>query len=135
MHESVTYAEACPACSARLKCVGTQFLLAGSLEWGIEYHCSGCGYCEAECGRADISTDLRQRLLEVHGPSRLVLNAPMGQAAAAMKVLRAETGGTLAEAKSRLDQIRRGLYVGTMPEIAYLAERLTASGVAASAAR
>ncbi len=50
-----------------------------------------------------------------------------------MKVLRAELGGDLAQTKRTLQQIRVGMFVGTMPEVALLALRLRAAGVEAEA--
>ncbi|MET9398978.1 hypothetical protein [Kitasatospora sp. NPDC002965] len=52
-----------------------------------------------------------------------------------MKVLRAEFGGELARARRTLQQIRAGLFAGTMPEMTLLVHRLRAAGVEAVAAR
>ncbi|WWM27622.1 hypothetical protein QBW33_28435 [Streptomyces sp. B21-104] len=76
--------------------------------------------------------DLRRRLLAEHGEARLVLlGDPRASPVPVMKVLRAELGGDLARTKRTLEQIRAGMFAGTMPEMALFAHRLRAAGVEA----
>ncbi|MET8171202.1 hypothetical protein [Streptomyces clavifer] len=76
--------------------------------------------------------DLRRRLLAEHGEARLVLlGDPRASSVPVMKVLRAELGGDLARTKRTLEQIRAGMFAGTMPEMALFAHRLRAAGVEA----
>ncbi|MBL1291608.1 hypothetical protein ACFTXO_02660 [Streptomyces sp. NPDC057067] len=75
--------------------------------------------------------DLRRRLLAEHGEARLMLSDPLASSVAVMKVLRAELGEDLARTKRTLQQIRAGMFAGTMPEMALFAHRLRAAGVEA----
>ncbi|MEV5191157.1 MULTISPECIES: hypothetical protein [Streptomyces] len=75
--------------------------------------------------------DLRRRLLAEHGEARLVLSDSRASSVRVMKVLRAELGGDLARTKRTLEQIRAGMFAGTMPEMTLLAHRLRAAGVEA----
>ncbi|MDX3053669.1 hypothetical protein PV394_00685 [Streptomyces sp. NE06-03E] len=75
--------------------------------------------------------DLRRRLLAEHGEARLMLSDPLASSVAVMKVLRAELGGDVARTKRTLQQIRAGMFAGTMPEMTLLAHRLRAAGVEA----
>ncbi|MFJ3703100.1 MULTISPECIES: hypothetical protein [Streptomyces] len=130
---SVRYPERCSGCGSELECVGVQALVGESLEWDISYHCSGCGDALYECGPggSSVPDDLRRRLLAEHGEARLVLSDPRASSVPVMKVLRAELGGDPARTKRTLQQIRAGLFAGTMPETTLLAHRLRAAGVEA----
>ncbi|MGW9048437.1 hypothetical protein ACWGQL_38855 [Streptomyces lydicus] len=52
-----------------------------------------------------------------------------------MRVLRAELGVGLTEAKAVAGQVLTGAYSGTLPEMEYLARKLRGAGVDAVAAR
>ncbi|WP_317620364.1 hypothetical protein [Streptomyces sp. CBMA156] len=137
MIESVSYRSQCAACGSEMECVGVQALVGRRLEWDISYGCSACGEAMCECGPGGgwIPDDLRRRLLTEHGEARLVLSDPLATPVVVMKVLRAELGGDLAQAKEALQQIRAGAFAGTMPEMTLLAHRLRAAGVEATAER
>ncbi|MFD9288984.1 hypothetical protein ACFWBV_11860 [Streptomyces sp. NPDC060030] len=131
---SVSYPAQCSGCGSELECVGVLALFGQSLEWDIGYHCSGCGDALYECGTggSSVPDDLRRRLLAEHGEARLVLlSDPHASSVPVMKVLRAELGGDLARTKRTLQQIRAGMFAGTMPETTLLAHRLRAAGVEA----
>lgn len=130
---SVRYPAQCSGCGSGLECVGVQALVGQSLEWDIGYHCSGCGDALYECGPggSSVPDDLRRRLLAEHGEARLMLSDPLASSVAVMKVLRAELGGDVARTKRTLQQIRTGMFAGTMPEMTLLAHRLRAAGVEA----
>nr|BFD96204.1 hypothetical protein KitaXyl93_75640 [Kitasatospora sp. Xyl93] len=137
MIESVRYPSQCSGCGSEMECVGVQALVGRRLEWDIGYHCSVCGDALYECGPggSDIPDDLRQRLLAEHGEARLVLSDPLASPVLVMKVLRAELGGDLAQAKGAFQQIRAGAFAGTMPEMVLFVHRLRAAGVEAKAER
>ncbi|MFE9491231.1 hypothetical protein ACFYNF_33090 [Streptomyces sp. NPDC006641] len=132
---SVRYPALCSGCGSETECVGVQALVGQSLEWDIGYHCSGCGDALYECGPggSPVPDDLRRRLLAEHGEARLMLSDPLASPILVMKVLRAELGGDLAQTKRTLQQIRAGMFAGTMPEMALLVHRLRAVGVEAEA--
>ncbi|MFE4830958.1 hypothetical protein [Streptomyces sp. NPDC056672] len=134
------YLSRCSDCGSVTECVGAQALVGHTLEWDIGHHCPSCGMTLHECGPGggDMPEDLRGRLLAEHGTARVALGDPPARPprpATVMKVLRAEFGGGLADAKRMLQQIRDGVFVGTMPETALLVERLRAAGVEAEAER
>ncbi|MFC9249498.1 hypothetical protein ACFT7S_37265 [Streptomyces sp. NPDC057136] len=135
--ESVRYLSQCADCGSEMECIGVQALVGQRLEWDIGYHCSVCDDALYECGPGGscIPDDLRRRLLAEHGEARLVLSDPLASPALVMKVLRAELGGDLAQAKGILQQIRAGMFAGTMPEMTLLVHRLRAAGVKAEAER
>ncbi|WP_407986401.1 hypothetical protein [Kitasatospora sp. CMC57] len=137
MIESVRYPSQCSGCGSETECVGVQALVGQRLEWDIGYHCPVCDDASYECGPGGsrIPDDLRRRLLAEHGEARLVLSDPLAGPAVVMKVLRAELGGELAEAKAALQQIRAGVFAGTMPEMTLLVHRLRTAGVKAAAER
>ncbi|MET9593104.1 hypothetical protein ABZY45_19480 [Streptomyces sp. NPDC006516] len=130
---SVRYPAQCSGCGSELECVGVQALVGQSLEWDIGYHCSGCGDALYECGPggSSVPDDLRRRLLAEHGEARLILSDPLASPVHVMKVLRAELAGDLAQTKRTLQQIRAGMFAGTMPEMTLLVDRLRAAGVEA----
>lgn len=132
---SVRYPAQCSGCGSDMECVGVQALVGQSLEWDIGYHCSVCGDAMAECGPegSSVPDDLRRRLLAEYGEARLVLSDPRASPVLVMKVLRAELGGDLAQAKGTLQQIRAGVFAGTMPEMTLLVHRLRDAGVEAEA--
>ncbi|MEU9616042.1 hypothetical protein AB0D56_31460 [Streptomyces sp. NPDC048209] len=130
---SVRYPAQCSGCGSELECVGVQALVGQSLEWDIGYHCSDCGDAVYECGPGEgsVPNDLRRRLLAEHGEAQLILSDPLAVPALVMKVLRAELGGDLARTKRTFQQIRAGMFAGTMPEMTLLVDRLRAAGVEA----
>ncbi|MBD2835195.1 hypothetical protein ID871_32310 [Streptomyces pratensis] len=130
---SVRYPAQCSGCGSALECVGVQALVGQSLEWDLGYHCSGCGDALYECGPggSSVPDDLRRRLLAEHGEARLILSDPLASPVLVMKVLRAEFAGDLAQTKRTFQQIRAGMFAGTMPEMTLLVDRLRASGVEA----
>ncbi|WP_223839386.1 hypothetical protein [Nocardiopsis deserti] len=65
---------------------------------------------------------------------RLLVDPPTGNVAI-MRVLRAELGIDLTDARAVLDRILAGDYSGTLPEVEFLARRLRTAGIAAAAAR
>ncbi|MFD9326248.1 hypothetical protein [Streptomyces sp. NPDC060065] len=77
----------------------------------------------------------RDQMLTVHGPARLQVNSPPAKNIAIMRVLRAELGIDLMNAKAVLRRVLNGDYSGTLPEMEYLAHMLRESGIAAAATR
>jgi hypothetical protein len=132
--ESVRYNAPCVDCGAQLECWGAHGLIGGSLRWDVESVCSACGQTTADCGRA-LPAWLRDRLLADHGPATLHVTDPSVERVTLMKVLRAELGICLTEAKAVLGQVLAGVYSGMLPEVEYLARKLRRAGVDAVAAR
>ncbi|MGW1463906.1 hypothetical protein ACWCPT_06070 [Streptomyces sp. NPDC002308] len=131
--EYLSYPVVCQDCGAETECSGVHALVDDSLTWDTEINCSACGLRQSACG-GELPAGLRDRMLSEHGPVRLRLDPATGNAVA-MRVLRAELGLALAEARSVLNEVVTGEYVGTMPEMERLARRLRAAGIEAVAAR
>lgn len=74
-------------------------------------------------------------MLTEHGPARLQVTSPPAKNIAIMRVLRAELGIDLMNAKVVLRRVLNGEYSGTLPEMEYLARALRESGIAAAATR
>ena len=132
--ESIRYAAPCQDCGAELECHGVQALAGGRLRWDVESTCSACGFAVAACG-GDLPGERRVQMLSEHGPARLRVIGSPTENLAVMRVLRAELGIDLANAKAVLRRVLSGDYSGTLPEMERLAQKLRASGVAAVATR
>ncbi|MFE5841803.1 hypothetical protein ACFQ7N_09160 [Streptomyces niveus] len=132
--ESVRYFAECQGCGAELECWGVQALVGGQLRWDIESACSACGFAVAVCG-GDMPTERRDQMLSEHGPARLQVSSPPTKSVAIMRVLRAELGIDLKNAKAVLRRVLDGDYSGTLPEMEHLARTLRKSGIAAAATR
>ncbi|MFJ9472515.1 hypothetical protein [Streptomyces caniferus] len=132
--ESVRYSAPCVDCGAQLECWGVHGLIGGSLRWDVESMCSACGQITADCGQ-DLPARLRDQLLADNGPSTLHLPNPSGERVTVMRVLRAELGLGLTEAKAVAGHVLAGAYSGTLPEVECLARKLRGAGVDAVAAR
>ncbi|PDP85406.1 hypothetical protein CQJ94_21720 [Glycomyces fuscus] len=133
VYASVEYPAACQDCGAQLECWGVQALVNGSLRWDVECACRACGFSVAVCG-GDLPGELRDRILEEHGTVRFLVEPPAGNVAI-MRVLRAELGIDLTEAKAVLGRVLAGDYSGTLPEVELLARRLRAAGIETVSAR
>ncbi len=133
VYASVEYPAVCQGCGGRLECQGIQALVDGSLRWDVECACRTCGSSLAACG-GDLPDELRDRILDEQSPVRLLVDPPTGNVAI-MRVLRAELGIDLTDARAVLDRILAGDYSGTLPEVEFLARRLRTAGIAAAAAR
>ncbi|WP_330319174.1 hypothetical protein OG301_38690 [Streptomyces platensis] len=96
--------------------------------------CSACGQTTADCGQA-LPDRLRDRLLADHGSATLHVTGPSVERVTLMRVLRAELGIGLTDAKAVLGQVLAGAYSGTLPEVEYLACKLRRAGVDAVAKR
>ncbi|MDX2766363.1 hypothetical protein ACSCB1_21870 [Streptomyces europaeiscabiei] len=132
--ESIKYSAVCQDCGARLECCGVQALVGGSLRWDIEVICSACGFAVAVCDGV-LPADRRDQLLSEHGAARLRVASPQGMSIAIMRVLRAELGLGLTEAKAELRRVLAGEFSGTLPEMELLARSLRVAGVSAVATR
>ena len=132
--ESIKYSAECQDCSALLECCGVQALVGGSLRWDVEVICSACGFAVTVCDGV-LPTDLRDQLLSEHGAARLRVTSPQGMSIAIMRVLRAELGLGLTEAKTELGRVLAGAFSGTLPEMELLARSLRVAGVSAAASR
>lgn len=129
--ECVRYSASCADRGARRECWGVHGLVGGSLWWDVE---SVCGQATAACGQG-LPARLRDRLLADNGPTTLHVTAPSAVRVIVMRVLRADLGVGLTEAKAAADQVLAGAYSGTLPEVKYLARKLRAAGVHAVATR
>ncbi|MFE4654448.1 hypothetical protein [Streptomyces sp. NPDC056707] len=133
--ESVRYPSECEDCGALAECDGGEGLVDGQVHWDITRRCAVCGMYVIACGRSDVPGDLRERLLAEHGPARLQLWDPSASAVALMKVLRAELGLDLIQAKAMVQRVRAGAQTGTLTEMEFLAHRLRQAGVQATTER
>ncbi|APC37678.1 hypothetical protein A9R04_24700 [Nocardiopsis dassonvillei] len=133
VYASIEYPAVCQGCGGRLECQGVQALVGGSLRWDIECACRACGSSFTACGGA-LPDELRDRILDEHGPVKLLVDPSAGNVAI-MRVLRAELGIGLTDARAVLDRVLAGDYSGTLPEVELLARRLRAAGVEAASAR
>ncbi|MGW0189276.1 hypothetical protein ACWDV7_26410 [Streptomyces sp. NPDC003362] len=133
--ESVRYSAICQDCGAELECCGVQALVDdGGLRWDVESTCSACGFAIAVCG-GEMPSARRDQMLAEHGPAKLQLISASAKHVVIMRVLRAELGIDLVEAKAVLRRVLSGDYSGTLPEMELLARKLRASGIPAVAAR
>ncbi|WP_282791132.1 hypothetical protein [Streptomyces sp. CC224B] len=132
--ESVRYSAVCQDCGAELKCWGAQALVDGRLRWDVESSCSACGFSLAVCG-GDMPAEQRDQMLSEHGPARLQVSSPQARSVSIMRVLRAELGIDLMNAKAVLRRVLDGDHSGTLPEMERLAHALRESGIAAAATR
>ncbi|MFF9403864.1 hypothetical protein [Streptomyces sp. NPDC014744] len=78
---------------------------------------------------------VRYQMLCEHGPARLQVSSPPTKSVAIMRVLRAELGIDLKNAKAVLRRVLDGDYSGTLPEMEHLARTLREAGIAAAATR
>ncbi|WP_327699811.1 hypothetical protein [Streptomyces sp. NBC_00459] len=108
--------------------------MGGQLRWDVESTCSVCGWAVAVCG-GDVPAELRDQMLSEHGPARLQVRSPSTKSVAIMRVLRAELGIDLMNAKAVLRRAVDGDYSGTLPEMEHLARALRKSGIAAAVTR
>lgn len=132
--ESVRYSAVCQDCGAELECWGVQALVDGRLRWDVESSCSACGFSAAACG-SDMPAEQRDQMLSEHGPATLQVSRPPARSVAIMRVLRAELGIDLMNAKTVLRRVLDGDHEGTLPEMERLARALRESGIAAAATR
>ncbi|ARF59140.1 hypothetical protein B1H19_00240 [Streptomyces gilvosporeus] len=132
--ESVRYSARCPDCGAKLECCGVQALVDGRLRWDVESACSDCGFTAAACG-ADLPTERREQMLAERGPATLQVLSPPASSVVIMRVLRAELGLDLVNAKAVLHRVLSGDHSGTLPEMELLVRKLRASGIDAATTR
>ncbi|MFE0106464.1 hypothetical protein [Streptomyces sp. NPDC059009] len=110
-------------CGAHLECCGVQALVGSSLRWDVEVSCSACGFAMAVCNDTAPS-HLRDRLLSQPGAARLRVTSPsQGKSIEIMRVLRAELGTGLTEAKNELGRVLAGEFSGTLPEMELIARK------------
>ncbi|MGI5255180.1 hypothetical protein [Actinacidiphila glaucinigra] len=133
--ESVRYPSVCETCGAVAECDGGEGLVDGEVRWDIVRSCAACGMYVIACGRSDVPGDLRERLLSEHGPARLQLCDPSSSAVVLMRVIRAELGLDLIQAKAMAHRVRAGTHTGTLTDMAFLAHRLRQAGVQATTER
>ncbi|MFJ3899539.1 hypothetical protein [Streptomyces sp. NPDC090083] len=86
----------------------------------------------AVCG-ADLPSEQRDQLLSTSGPARLQVSSPPATNAVILRVLRAELGTDLVNAKAVLHRVLSGDHTGTLPEMELLTRKLRACGITATA--
>jgi hypothetical protein len=133
--ESVRYRSECEDCGALAECDGGEGLVDGQMHWDITRRCAVCGMYVMVCGRSDVPGDLRERLLAEHGPARLQLRDSSTSAVVLMRVMRAELGLDLIQAKAMVQRVCAGTHTGTLTEMEFLAHRLRQAGVQATTQR
>ncbi|MBO7936834.1 hypothetical protein JTP77_012960 [Streptomyces sp. S9] len=119
-----------------MECWGVQALVGDQLRWDVESMCSACGFTEAVCGGAGaMPAERRAQMLAEHGAAWLQVDPPSAKSVTIMRVLRAELGIDLLEARATLRRVLDGDYSGTLPEMEHLARALRRAGISATATR
>ncbi|MFJ5925849.1 hypothetical protein ACIQF6_24895 [Kitasatospora sp. NPDC092948] len=125
----VTLTVECP-CGAEARQDVGQALRDGRVCWDAESHCPTCG----AGGCLGFGVDgtprwVRDPLIARHGTARLRLTDPAAGRVAVLKTLREAWHLTLPQAGEFAAQLADQGLVGTLPEVAWLRERLAARGV------
>ncbi|OOQ55405.1 hypothetical protein AFM16_01170 [Streptomyces antibioticus] len=119
-----------------MECWGVQALVGDQLRWDVESTCSACGFAEAVCGGAGaMPAERRAQMLAEHGAAWLQVDPPSARSVTIMRVLRAELGIDLIEARATLHRVLDGDCSGTLPEMEHLARALRRAGISAAATR
>ncbi|MFI6687980.1 hypothetical protein [Streptomyces sp. NPDC050485] len=122
----------CDACGGTTICDVGQFFERGMLSWGTEGRCTSCqsGWCEEDSGPVT-PENIRQALLQEHGPARLRLSAdPPKNLVPVLQALRGARELSLGEAREQATQLVETGLTGTLVEMEVLAVHLRGRAVA-----
>ncbi|MFI9788387.1 hypothetical protein ACIHEI_33485 [Kitasatospora sp. NPDC051984] len=130
----VTLAVGCE-CGAEARQDVGQALRGGELCWDAELYCRACG--AGSClgfGTGEAPPWVRDPLIAQHGTVRLRLIDPAAGRVAVLRTVREAWGLELSQARELAEQLAGDGLAGTLPEAAWLRERLAARGVPAEIA-
>ncbi|WP_052509518.1 hypothetical protein [Kitasatospora griseola] len=127
----VAFAVTC-ACGAEARQDAGQWLRDGTIGWDSEFSCRACGASMCLGFGADGTPPwVRDPLIARHGTARLRLTDPAAGRVAVLKTLREVWDLTLPQARKMAAQLADPGLSGTLPEVAWLRERLDVRGVSA----
>ncbi|MCP3771274.1 MULTISPECIES: hypothetical protein [unclassified Streptomyces] len=107
-----------------------QFFDRGTLCWGTEGRCADCpnAWCEQDSGPVT-PENIRQALLQAHGPARLRLSGNVPSLVPVLQALREARELSLVEARAQATQVAENGLTGTLVEMEVLAIRLRRQAV------
>lgn len=123
----------CGACGGATTCDVGQFFDRGMLRWGTEGRCADClhGWCEQDSGPVT-PENIRQALLQAHGPARLRLSGNVPSLVPVLQALRSARELSLGEARAQAAELAGTGLVGTLVEMKILGVHLRGRGIAVS---
>ncbi|MFE9636401.1 hypothetical protein [Streptomyces sp. NPDC006463] len=123
----------CSACGGTTTCDVGQFFDHGMLRWGTEGRCADCpnGWCEEDRGPVT-PENIRQALLQVHGPARLRLSGDVPSLVPVLQALRDARELSLGEARAQATELAETGLIGTLVEMEALAVHLRRRAIAVS---
>lgn len=115
----------CSACGGTTTCDVGQFFDHGMLRWGTEGRCVDCpnGWCEEDSGPVT-PENIRQALLQAHGPARLRLSGDVPSLVPVLQALRGARELSLGEARAQATELAETGLIGTLVEMEVLAVHL-----------
>ncbi|ATW52368.1 hypothetical protein CGZ69_01675 [Streptomyces peucetius subsp. caesius ATCC 27952] len=133
MTQGVQVTGRCGACGGTTTCDVGQFFDRGTLRWGTEGRCAGClnGWCEQGSGPAT-PENIRQALLQAHGPARLRLSGDVPNLVPVLQALRSARALSLGEARAQAAELAGTGLIGTLVEMEVLAAHLRRRAIAVS---
>ncbi|PCG82367.1 hypothetical protein CIB93_30445 [Streptomyces sp. WZ.A104] len=101
--------------------------------WGTEGRCVDCpnGWCEEDSGPVT-PENIRQALLQAHGPARLRLSGDVPNLVSVLQSLRSARELSLGEARAQAAELAETGLVGTLVEMEILAVHLRRRAIAVS---
>lgn len=123
----------CSACGGTTTCDVGQFFDRGMLSWGTEGRCVDCpnGWCEEDSGPVT-PENIRQALLQAHGPARLRLSGDVPSLVPVLQALRSARELSLGEARAQATELAGVGLIGTLVEMEALAVHLRRRAIAVS---
>ncbi|MEV8535189.1 hypothetical protein [Streptomyces sp. NPDC051211] len=115
----------CSACGGTTTCDVGQFFDRGVLRWGTEGRCANClnAWCEQDSGPVT-PENIRQALLQAHGPARLRLSGDLPNLVPLLQALRSARELSLGEARAQAAELAATGLIGTLVEMEILAVHL-----------
>lgn len=123
----------CSVCGGVTTCDVGQFFDRGMLRWGTEGCCADClnGWCEQDSGPVT-PENIRQALLQAHGPAHLRLSGDVPSLVPVLQALRTARELSLDEARAQAAELAGTGLVGTLVEMEVLAIHLRRRAIAVS---
>ncbi|MFJ9430052.1 hypothetical protein ACIRQY_10320 [Streptomyces sp. NPDC101490] len=123
----------CSSCGGTTTCDVGQFFDHGMLCWGTEGRCADCPntWCEKDSGLVT-PENIREVLLQAHGPARLRLSGDVPSLVPVLQALRDAHELSLGEARARATELAETGLIGTLVEMEVLAVHLRNRAIAVS---